>query len=73
MDVPPVPDPGAALKDAQGTVVQWFGTNTDVDELKRTAEALRNAEARLRIAHQAANIGASSGTFKPARTFGRQN
>ncbi len=28
------------LKDAAGTVTQWFGTNTDVDELQRAQEAL---------------------------------
>ncbi len=27
------------LKDQPGRVLQWFGTNTDVDELKRTQEA----------------------------------
>lgn len=31
------------LKDAQGRVTQWFGTNTDVDKLKRTEDALRAA------------------------------
>jgi len=29
---------GQPLKDAQGQVVQWFGTNTDVNELKRAEE-----------------------------------
>ncbi|MFO1488473.1 MAG: PAS domain S-box protein [Verrucomicrobiota bacterium] len=29
------------LKDSDGRVVQWFGTNTDVDELKRAEESLR--------------------------------
>ena len=29
------------LKDAQGRVVQWFGTNTDVEELKRAEQRLR--------------------------------
>ena len=28
------------LKDAKGRVLQWFGTNTDVDELKLSEEAL---------------------------------
>ncbi len=31
------------LRDAQGRIVRWFGTNTDVDELRRTAEELRRA------------------------------
>jgi PAS domain S-box-containing protein len=29
------------LKDSQGAVVKWFGTNTDVDELKLMQESLR--------------------------------
>jgi PAS domain S-box-containing protein len=46
------------LKDAQGRVVQWFGTNTDVEELKRTEEALREAEQRLRFALETSHTGA---------------
>ncbi len=37
------------LKDAQGRVARWFGTNTDVDELKRSEEALRQSEERLKL------------------------
>jgi PAS domain S-box-containing protein len=37
------------LKDAAGHVTQWFGTNTDVSELKRTQEALRENRERLRL------------------------
>ncbi|MDB6153018.1 MAG: histidine kinase [Chthoniobacteraceae bacterium] len=32
---------GIPLKNAAGEVIQWLGTNTDVDELKRTEAALR--------------------------------
>jgi len=38
------------LKDAAGAVMQWFGTNTDVDELKRVEGALRLNEQRFRTA-----------------------
>lgn len=31
------------LRDSQGRIVRWFGTNTDVDEQRRTAEELREA------------------------------
>jgi PAS domain S-box-containing protein len=41
---------GFPLKDASGRVQQWFGTNTDVSELKRVEEALREqSEAALRL------------------------
>jgi PAS domain S-box-containing protein len=46
------------VKDAQGRVVRWFGTNTDVEELKRTEEALREAEQRLRFALETSHTGA---------------
>ncbi|MEO5859804.1 MAG: PAS domain S-box protein, partial [Pyrinomonadaceae bacterium] len=35
------------LKDDQGRVVQWFGTNTDVDQLKLVQETLRSSQATL--------------------------
>jgi PAS domain S-box-containing protein len=31
------------LRDSQGRIMRWFGTNTDVDEQRRTAEELREA------------------------------
>ncbi|WP_414753245.1 PAS domain S-box protein [Anabaena sp. CCY 9910] len=29
-----------ALRDSQGNIINWFGTNTDIDDRKRTEEAL---------------------------------
>jgi PAS domain S-box-containing protein len=40
---------GFPLKDNQGRVVQWFGTNTDVSELKKVEDALRESEQRLKF------------------------
>jgi PAS domain S-box-containing protein len=31
------------LRDSEGRIVRWFGTNTDIDEQRRTAEQLREA------------------------------
>ncbi len=39
------------FRNASGKIVRWFGTNTDIDELRRTQDALRASEARLRL-HQ---------------------
>ncbi len=47
----------APLKDAEGKVVQWFGTNTDVSPLQEAQQALRATEERLRIATEAGDIG----------------
>jgi len=38
------------LKDEKGSVLRWFGTNTDIASQMRIEEALRHSEARLRAA-----------------------
>jgi len=38
---------GIPLRDATGQIVQWFGTNTDVDEIRHAEAALRDEQARL--------------------------
>ena len=38
------------LKDANGNILRWFGTNTDVTERKSAEEALRESEARRKVA-----------------------
>lgn len=38
------------LKDSEGKVTGWFGTATDIDDLKRAGEDLVQSETRLRIA-----------------------
>ncbi len=52
------------IRDKDGEVVRWFGTNTDVSELKRiehdlrdSQERLRISEERLRLTQKAAKIG----------------
>src|SRR5262245_44656788 len=36
-----------ALKDSDGKVVKWFGSNTDIDDHKRADQALRESKERL--------------------------
>ena len=45
------------LKDAAGRALQWFGTNTDVSELKRVEQALRENEEQLALALLSADMG----------------
>jgi formate hydrogenlyase transcriptional activator len=36
------------LRDESGSIVQWYGTNADIEERKRAEEALRSNEQKLR-------------------------
>ena len=45
------------LKNQEGRVVRWFGTNTDVDELKRAEEALLESNARLEKVLEVETVG----------------
>ncbi|HYO95893.1 MAG TPA: PAS domain-containing protein, partial [Polyangiaceae bacterium] len=45
------------LKDDNGKVVQWFGTNTDVHALTRVEASLRQSERRLTAAQRIASLG----------------
>ena len=59
------------MKDSQGRVVQWFGTNTDVDELKRMEESLRETQARPNSTLAAGSIGTWTLGHRQ-RPFGRR-
>ena len=43
--------------DENGRVVKWYGTNTDIEDLKRTEQALRRSEAYLAEAQRLAHTG----------------
>ena len=40
---------GVPIRDSTGEIVKWFGTCTDVTDLKRAEEALRESEQRFRM------------------------
>jgi PAS domain S-box-containing protein len=48
---------GQPIKDSEGRLVQWFGTCTDVDQLKRIEQSLRVAQARLESTLEASSVG----------------
>ena len=48
---------GQPMKDSDGRMVQWFGTCTDVDQLKRTEQSLRVTQARLKSTLKASSVG----------------
>jgi len=45
------------IKDSEGRLVQWFGTCTDVDQLKRIEQSLRVTQARLESTLEASSVG----------------
>ena len=45
------------MTDSEGRLVQWFGTNTDVDELKLIEQSLRVTQARLKSTLEASSVG----------------
>jgi PAS domain S-box-containing protein len=45
------------VRNANGEIAKWLGTSTDIDAQKRSAEALRLSEWRLRFTLEAANFG----------------
>ncbi len=48
---------GLPLRDAEGRVERWYGANTDIEDRKRTEEALRQSERRLNEAQRIAHVG----------------
>jgi PAS domain S-box-containing protein len=39
---------GVPLRDSEGRIIRWYGTNTDIEERKRAEEALRSSEREQR-------------------------
>jgi PAS domain S-box-containing protein len=48
---------GQPMNDSGGRLVQWFGTCTDVDQLKRIEQSLRVTQARLESTLRASSVG----------------
>ncbi len=63
-----------AVRNAEGAIAQWIGTNTDIDDQKRAETALRESERRLQLSQKAAGIASleldiASGTVVGAEGF----
>ncbi|EFH82875.1 PAS domain S-box protein [Ktedonobacter racemifer] len=48
---------GVPVRDETGQIVKWFGTCTDIDEQKRTEEALRQSQKRASVLMNSSIIG----------------
>lgn len=57
---------GLPLRDAEGHVVRWFGTNTDIDEQKRAADAALEANERLEamVCERTAELAAANDALR---------
>jgi PAS domain S-box-containing protein len=51
------------LKDAQGHVVRWYATATDIEDRKQAEDALRRSEAYLREAQRLSHVGSWAWDF----------
>jgi PAS domain S-box-containing protein len=47
----------APLRNEHGNIVKWYGTNTDIEDRKRAADALRRSEAYLAEAQRLSRTG----------------
>jgi len=56
------------LRDELGNIVKWYGSSTDIEDRKRTEEALRESEQRFRDYAEPPPIGSG----RPARTTGHR-
>ncbi|HEX6479502.1 MAG TPA: PAS domain S-box protein [Ktedonobacteraceae bacterium] len=52
------------VRDDTGRIVKWFGTATDIDEQKRTEEALRQSQKRIRALIDSNLIGITSSEWE---------
>lgn len=48
---------GVPVRNADGQIMSWVGTNTDIDDQKHIQEALRQSEERLSLALRSAQAG----------------
>ncbi|WP_343729321.1 ATP-binding protein [Duganella sp.] len=53
------------VHDSDGNIVRWFGTSTDVDQVKRVQEALRDETAVLELLNHTGTMLASQRDLRP--------
>jgi PAS domain S-box-containing protein len=60
---------GLPMRDAEGCIVRWYGTNTDIEERKRAEETLRSSEREQR--HVAAQLERERARLVEAQTVAK--
>src|SRR5205823_5441075 len=61
------------VRDAQGRIVRWMGTCTDIDQQKRSEAILRDARLRQEAALVAADIGTWTYDLRGDRVYADHN
>ena len=57
------------LKDAKGSIIQWFGTNTDVTEIKESEKVIKESAEQRRLTLEASELGAWDYNFATGDVF----
>jgi len=60
---------GVPLRDTEGRIIRWYGTNTDIEERKRAEETLRSSEREQR--HVAAQLERERARLVEAQTVAK--
>jgi PAS domain S-box-containing protein len=60
---------GQPMRDSDGHLVQWFGTCTDIDQMKRVEQSLRVTQARLESTLEAGSVGTWTWDIRSDRLF----
>lgn len=48
---------GVPLKNADGHILAWYGSSTDIDDIRRAGDALRRSQETVRLAVELTNLG----------------
>ena len=48
---------GVPLKDGDGKILAWYGSSTDIDDIRRAGDALRRSQETIRLATELTNLG----------------
>ena len=59
----------AALRGAEGGMLTWFGTHTDIEDLRRVQEALRITSGQRQLALEAGGLGTWDYRFETGEVF----